>query len=216
MSSLGKSFGALSATLMNGRGPKLPPLPPGLGLPEKSTIATYREKAGNVATDAQYTTALSKANAYNQSLVNLLNQQPQLTGADRSEIYRYYGDDMANAQLPVYNGLKKKYGGITDFTGQLSQLNPDQFQAQQQQQPAAATPAPVTPVQQAVAAPQTVGPVAKPPEVAPPPTPSVATSDGNIAGKTTTTGAGASKGARRGRFATLLTGLGGAVERFGL
>lgn len=246
MASLGKSIGGLTATLMGGRAPGLPPLPEGLGLPSKSTgIATYNEKRGNIATDAQYQAAQKQANAYNQALVNLLNQQPHLSGAERTEIYRYYGDDMANAQQPVYNNLKKKYGGLTDFTGQISQMTPEQYQQQQQQAAAAqaapepeqptpapytpplpppqsVTPAPVTPPAQAVQAPppQTVGPTPKPVEPPPPPTPVVATEGGNIAGKTTTTGGnedttGAKSRGRRGRVATLLTGLGGALERFG-
>lgn len=232
MASLGKSIGGLTATLMGGRPPKLPPLPGDLGLPGKSTIPTYREKAGNVLSAPEYQAQLAKANNYNQALVQLLNQQPHLTGAQRSEIYKYYGDDMSNAQLPVYKGLQKKYGGITDFSGQISQMTPDQFAAQQQQQATAqqaAVSPPAAPAQQALApapapqqqtqAPQTVGPTTKPVEQ-PVATPVVATPGGNIAGKTTTTGgtesnsSGSSRG-RRGRLATLLTGLGGALERFG-
>jgi hypothetical protein len=91
--------------------------------------------------------------------------------------------------------------------------------------PQPVAPAPVaTPPAQAVQAPppQTVGPTPKPTtpvEPPPAPTPVVATSGGNIAGNTQTTGGnedttGKGRG-RRGRVATLLTGLGGALERFG-
>ena len=157
MSSLGKSLGGLTATLMGGRPPKLPPLPDGLGLPSKSTgIATYNEKRGNIASDAQYKAAQQQANAYNSALVQLLNAQPHLTGAERTEIYRYYNDDMPNAANTVYNGMRKKYGGVADLMGQLSQMTPDQFAAQQQQQQAAQQPPP------AVAEPPVPAPIAAP------------------------------------------------------
>lgn len=84
--------------------------------------------------------------------------------------------------------------------------------------PKPVTPKPVTP------APKPATPAPKPAEPAPKPTPTVATPQGNIAGSTQSTvskagtaeaGSGGRKPGRRGRFATLLTGLGGALERFG-
>ena len=219
MSGLMKSFGSLTGALMNGRDPKLPPLPDNLGLPEKSNVPTYREKTGMMVDDKRYVAELQKANAYNQALVNLLNEQPHLSGTERSQFYKYYGDEMSNTRNPEFNSLRKKHGGVIDFTGQLSQLTPEQFKAQQQQQAAPAqmpTPAPAP-----APAPQTVGPTPKPTVVQPPPTPTVATPAGNIAGKTATVGVmgtdagGRGSGRKRGRVATLLTGLGGAAEQFG-
>lgn len=210
----------------------LPPLPGNLGLPPlpakvgqgfnqgKNPREIY-DKGSKEILDKQMT----DANTYNKAFADLLNQQPQLNGSERSQLYSAYSVGVMDS----YKGAKP-----TDFSGTLSQAAAG---AQQPQAPAPApapapqaapapapAPVPVAPVPAPprAEAPQTVGPVAKPVEPQPAPTPVVATEGGNIAGKTTSTVSASGNPeapnggrGRRGRFATLLTGLGGAVEGLG-
>lgn len=206
--SVGKLFGGLTA-------PGFPAeaLPGNLGLPEKSSVngvvavAGGKNRNSEIVDKTKYDQEFAKAENYNKAFADLLNQQPQLNGEERKQVYDYYSDKfMADKSFAAENP-KMNLGKLTDYSSTLSQLTPDQFKAQQTQQAAA-------PQTQAPAAPQTVGPTQAQPEA----TPTVATPGGNIAGATTTNSATAPEksSGRRGRMATLLTGLGGAVERFGL
>lgn len=223
MGGLTKSLGGLFSTLVPTPGIGLPPLPGDLGLPPLPDKVGQGFNQGKNPKDEDpkvIAKQIADANTYNKAFADLLNQQPHLTGSERSQLYSAYSVGAKD----THKGAKP-----TDFSGQLSQLNPDQFRAQQQQavpQEPAPAPAPQAPVPQAAAAgqspavqaPQATGPAAQ--TVGPVPTPAVATESGNIAGKTTTTGGtesstpGSSR-KQRGRVATLLTGLGGALERFG-
>lgn len=205
MSSLGSMFGALTAP-----GNPLPGLPKDLGLPEKVDVGGGLQSGKNPLIDKikkndlnnLLNTQFTKANNYNKAFADLLNQQPQLNGQDRAELYDAYGAKKLKLANPIS-------GDLIDYKSTLSQLTPEQFAAQRQQQAQQAVP-------QTAPAPQTVGPVPAPQEA---PTPAVSTTGGNIAGTTKTTVSGDTKtggsAPRRGRFATLLNGLGGATERFG-
>lgn len=201
-----------------------PGVPGGLGLPEKSTLQgvvtgggrdDHSKFIGN-SQQAKYAQERAKAENYNKAFAELLNQQAHLNGAERKNLYDLYSDKFIGDPKQVENA---RLPALTDFSSTLSQLTPEQYQAQlQQQQSQAASPAPQTsaPASQTSApAPATAGPVTQPQVEA---TPTTATPTGNIAGTTTTLNSDvkAKSSGRRGRVATLLTGLGGAVERFGL
>lgn len=198
----------------------LPPLPGNLGLPEKpkgpgGTTSGGRDDHGRTVTNKKaYEESYAKAETYNKAFADLLNQQSHLTGNERNQLYKFYRS--GNDEVPQ--------GGraLTDFSKTLLQLSPEQFKAQQQQQQQAEAQIPVpAPAPAQAPVPQTVGPTPKPTVVQPPATPTVATPTGNIAGKTATVGVmgadagGRGSGRKRGRVATLLTGLGGAAEQFG-
>lgn len=218
MSSLMKSMGSLTSMFGMGRSAAgLPPLPSGLGLPERSKSGYVGVMKGEIAEGPTYTRERAKAEAFNKAFANLLNNQPQLSGAERSEIYGVYSDKfVGNKGRDASNNPLTNYGKTLSSAAAMTK---EQIAAAQQPKPAAKPAA-----KPAVAAPkpvQTVGPVAKPQTAvpAPPPTPTVSTPTGKIAGATQTIGqvgtdTGGRRG-RRGRLATLLTGLGGAVEQFG-
>lgn len=239
MSSLGNS---LASVVGMGRRIGLPPLPPGLGLPEKSKAGTIGSIKGEVDTSTEsYKRQRTQAETYNKAFADLLNNQPHLSGAQRSEIYKAYSDKFigqrgagrGNGTEPLtdYSKILSQAPAMSQAEMQAAQQAPQTLSEPEAVEPpkqvgtlgAAGTvppqqPAPVATAPQ-VQAPQTVGPVAKPQEAAPPATPTVATPTGNIAGQTATIGTmgadAAGRGRRRGRMATLLTGLGGAVESFG-
>lgn len=212
------SMASLSAGIM-GMGAEsygLPPLPEGLGLPEsvkigqgiqqgKNPQVEYGDAKSKVILEEQW----QKAETYNKAFAELLNNQPQLSGDERSEIYSAYSNKAMNPLAEKYMKPLTNYG-LTLTPG--DRMTPEQYQASRQPQQQAAAPAQAAPAQ---AAPQTVGPVATPQVAATPSTPSPV---GNIAGKTTTLSEGGDANTgrgKRGRMATLLTGLGGAVETFG-
>lgn len=219
MAGLMKSLSSLPVfNVMDRASYGLPALPEDLGLPPLPDRVGQGFNQGKNSKDTD-PTVISKqiedADKYNKAFVELLNQQPQLSGSERQEIYGAYS---------VKSKDTHKGPGPSDFTGLLSQagaMTKEQIAAQQQPQ-AAATPAPAAAAPTPTPAPQTVGPVPQPTTtVQPAATPTVATPAGNIAGKTTTTGVmgvdagGRGSGRKRGRVATLLTGLGGSVEQFG-
>lgn len=217
MSGIAKTLGAVPGlkALIRTPGMGAPPLPGDLGLPKLPDKVGQGFNQGKNPRDEDpkvIAKQISDANTYNKAFVELLNQQSHLTGGQRQELYSAYSV-----------GAKETHKGPMpdNYSSQLSQLTPDQFQEQQQkmqqqqidQQQAAPAPAPTQPpppipnVQ-----PDTVGATPQPAA-----TPTVATPTGNIAGGTSTLNEDTkAKGGRRGRVATLLTGLGGAVERFGL
>lgn len=202
-----------------------PPLPGDLGLPQLPVKVGQGFNQGKNPRDEDpkvIAKQIADANTYNKAFVELLNQQSHLTGGQRQELYNAYSV-----------GAKETHKGPMpdNYSSQLSQLTPDQFREQQkmqqqqvEQQQAAPAPAPVSQPPQPVAnvQPDTVGATPQAPQTVrqpeqPAATPTVATPTGNVAGGTSTLNADAkAKGGRRGRVATLLTGLGGAVERFGL
>lgn len=212
----------------------LPPLPGNLGLPEKPSMAgtttrggrdDHGEFVGN-SQRAKYDEERAKAENYNKAFADLLNNQAHLNGSERKQLYDAYavGNNNATAKTPIKP--------LTDYSQTLSQLNPAQFKEQQQklqqqqvdqqQSTPAPTPAPAptsTPQPIANVKPDTVGATPQAPQVEQPAaTPTTPSATGNVAGTTTTLNADEkNKGSgRRGRVATLLTGLGGAVERFGM
>lgn len=222
LSGLAGMFGALVPT----PGVGLPALPGNLGLPEKSNATNTVTRGGRddhtgFVGNSQlekYNQEYAKAETYNKAFADLLNAQPQLNGNERKQLYDAYSDKFTGGNAVEGKGAKK----LTDYSSILSALTPDQFaaqqKAQQQQTPAAQAQAAAQPAAPAkTAAPQTVGPVAAPQVVQPAPTPTVATAGGNIAGTTKTNNSDTKEkgGGRRGRMTTLLTGLGGAVEKFG-
>lgn len=187
---------SMAGIFMHTPGLGLPPLPGGLGLPDKPVSVGQGFNQGKNPKDENpqaINKQIADADNYNQALAQLLGQQSQLNLMDRSEVYNAY---------KIGNKDTHKGASPSDFSALLSSTP---FTGEDPQQ---SMPAP----QQAVDnTPQTVGPT---PGV--PLTPVVATPQGNVAGQTTTTGGGKeTPKARRGRFATLLAGLGGTVERFG-
>jgi len=174
----------------------LPPLPGGLGLPDKPVAVGQGFNQGKNPKDENpqaINQQIANADNYNKALAQLLGQQSQLNMVERSEVYNAY---------KVGNKDTHKGSGPSDFSSLLSATP---FGGDSEQQSAGSN------QMQAPAAPQTVGPT---PGV--PVTPVTATPTGNVAGQTETTGGKKeTPKARRGRFATLLAGLGGTVEKFG-
>lgn len=215
MSGLAKSLGSVPGlkAWVPSPGMGLPPLAGDLGLPPLPVkVGQGFNQGKNPRGEDPKVIAkqVADANNYNKAFVELLNQQAHLTGGERQELYNAYSV-----------GAKDTHKGPMpdNYSSQLSQLTPDQFKEQQQkmqqqqvdeQQAAPASQQPPQPV--ANVQPDTVGATPQPAA-----TPTVATPTGNVAGGTSTLNSDAkAKGGRRGRVATLLTGLGGAVERFGL
>lgn len=250
MASFSKSIGS---AIMGKRDPKLPPLPPGLGLPAKSNTGYVGRMKGQIVDGPAFYRERDKAEAYNKAFAELLNNQAHLSGMERNQIYDAYSDKfIQRGSLESGKPLKP----LTNYGKTISQapaMTPEQVQAAQQAQfdaqqpaqaPAPAAQAPVAapplsvvspaPMQQALAPkpaptpapaptaapPATVGPVPQPQTQAPVPADAPAAAAANIVG-TKTTGAmgtdtqpGRGRG-RRGRMATLLSGLGGTAEQFG-
>lgn len=217
MSSLMKSVASLPVfNVMNRASYGLPALPDNLGLPPLPDKVGQGFSQGKNPKDEDpkvIAKQIADADNYNKAFAELLNQQPQLSGAERQEIFGAYSVKSKD----TYKGP-----GPADFSGMLSQagaMTKEQIAAQQQLQQAAPVPTPAPAPAPVAQQPQTVGPVPQPTQVAP--TPTTESPAGNIAGKTTTTGvmgvdaAGRGSGRKRGRVATLLTGLGGSVEQFG-
>jgi hypothetical protein len=225
MSGFMGSMASLSAGLL-GNNPSygLPELPGNLGLPESVKVGQGIQQGKNPQVeygDAKATQILNeqwtKAETYNKAFADLLNNQPQLSGSDRTQIYEAYSNKAMNPLAEKYMKPLTNYGANLSQAGAMT---PEQFQASRQPaQPAQQVAAPIATPMAAAPAPATVGPVPTPQEQAPAATPSVPSAAGNIAGTTTTlsgsaTEAGKGRG-KRGRMATLLTGLGGSVETFG-
>jgi len=235
MSSLMKSMGSMSSLFGMGRSAAgLPPLPSGLGLPERSTTRYIGTMKGERMDGESFYKERAKADVYNKAFAKLLNDQPQLSGGERREIYSAYSDKhLQTGRLASGRDLVPltDYGKTLSNAGAMTKEQIAAMQQKQQPQPkpsvlpkhevgTPAKPKPLVAAPKPVVAPQTVGPVPKPTAPAPVATPSVPTAAGNVAGQTQTTGGseagGGRRSGRRGRFATLLSGLGGAVESFGL
>lgn len=186
----------MAGIFMHTPGLGLPPLPGGLGLPDKPVEVGQGFNQGKNPKDPT-TGAINKqiadADNYNQALAQLLGQQAQLNLSDRSEVYSAYKIGTKGTHKGAAPGDFSSLLSATPFGGDSVQQSASSNQMQ------------------APAAPQTVGPT--PGESV---TPVTATPTGNVAGQTQTTGGKKeTPKARRGRFATLLAGLGGSVERFG-
>lgn len=229
MANLGKTMMSLSSLMMGG-GPStggLPALPGNLGLPPSVQGGVGQgiqqgknpahEYDGSPETQKILDQQRAQAETFNKSFADLLNVNTQLSGEERQQFYDAYSNKFK------VDTVGKYVAPLTNFSNTLSQAPAGGQKPAPQTQAAAAVPeAPATvgPVPVKQMSPMTTPPAG--PSQQPAADPAAANAAAAVVGNTGSlgnTGAlGVDKGggrARRGRVATLLTGLGGAVEHFG-